>query len=181
MDYFENIIKRLLEEQGYWVKQSVKVNLMKNEKVAIGRPTIPRPELDIVGYRAKQNKLLVLEVKSLLDSPGVKYIDISEGYETPTGRYKLYTCAKYRKFVFNRLISDFVDNEMVKEKPKIVFGLAAGKIYSNDEQKLVEYFERKSWVLYTPSDIANAIKKLLDIPYENDPYVIAAKIIMRNS
>jgi hypothetical protein len=29
MDYFEGIIKTLLEHEGYWVRQSFKVNLTK--------------------------------------------------------------------------------------------------------------------------------------------------------
>jgi len=35
---------------GYWVRTSVKVDLTKEEKVQIGRPSSPRWELDIVGY-----------------------------------------------------------------------------------------------------------------------------------
>lgn len=88
MDYFENIIKRLLEEEGYWVRQSVKVNLTKEEKAKVGKPTIPRPELDIVGYKAKQNEILVLEVKSFLDSPGIKFKELCETFKVPSGRYK---------------------------------------------------------------------------------------------
>lgn len=46
MDYFENIVKKIIEEEGYWVQQSVKVNLSKEEKKLIGKHTIPRPEID---------------------------------------------------------------------------------------------------------------------------------------
>ena len=181
MDYFENIIKRLLEQQGYWARQSVKVNLTKDEKVAIGKPSIPRPELDLVGYRARNNELLVLEVKSFLDSPGVKYDELSQNYEIPSGRYKLFTSDKYRNIVFDRLIQDFVEVGLIEKDPKVLFGLAAGKIYSNDEEKISNYFDKRNWVLYRPSDIAESIKRLSKLPYENDPYVIASKIIIRNS
>ena len=181
MDYFENIIKRLIEQDGYWVRQSFRVNLTKSEKVSIGKPTIPRPEIDIVGYKARSNKILIVEVKSFLDSPGVKFDDLNQVYDIPDGRFKLFTCENYRNIVFNRLLSDLYENGLIADSPTIRFGLAAGKIHSKDESKLVKLFKEKNWVLYKPSDIAKAIEKLERMPYENDPYVIAAKIIVRNS
>jgi len=102
----------------------------------------------------------VLEVKPFPDSPGVKYDEIANEYETPTGRYKLFTCDRYRKIVFNQLIDDFVDHGLILKSSKILFGLALGKIYSNHEKKLLNYFKGKGWILYTPSDIAETIKKL---------------------
>jgi len=181
MDYFENIIKRLIEQEGYWARQSIRVNLTKPEKVSIGKPSMPRPELDIVGYKAKNNQLMVLEVKSFLDSPGVKFDELNQEFEIPSGRYKLFTCENYRNIVFNRMVADLFDSGLIASNPKIRFGLAAGKIYSRDETKIIEYFRQRNWVLYKPSNIAKAIKKLGKAPYENDPYVIAAKIIIRNS
>ncbi len=39
MDYFEGLIKTLLEQEGYWVRQSFKVNVTKQEKRdAVFRP-----------------------------------------------------------------------------------------------------------------------------------------------
>lgn len=181
MDYFENIIKRLIEQEGYWVRQSVKVNLTKPEKVAIGKHSIPRIEIDIVGYKSRSNKLLIIEVKSFLDSPGVKYDELNQEYEIPDGRYKLFTCENYRNIVFRRLVSDLYESGMIAPSPEIQFGLAAGKINGKDESKLVEHFKERNWLLYKPSDIAKAISDLERIPYENDPYVIAAKILLRNS
>ncbi|WP_321326813.1 hypothetical protein [Thiomicrorhabdus sp.] len=91
MDYFENIVKRLLEEEGYWVFQSVKVNLTREEKALIGKYSMPRPEIDIVAFKPKGNKLLIIEAKSYLDSQGVKYAELNQSYEIPEGRYKLFT------------------------------------------------------------------------------------------
>ncbi|WP_176465369.1 MULTISPECIES: hypothetical protein [unclassified Pseudomonas] len=72
MDYFESIIKTLLESESYWVRQSFKVNLTKEEKRNVGKHTIPRPEIDLLAYKPNQNKILAIEVKSFLDSSGVK-------------------------------------------------------------------------------------------------------------
>jgi hypothetical protein len=48
MDAFEQVVSEILWLEGNWVRQSVKVELTKEEKRAIGRPSSPRWELDIV-------------------------------------------------------------------------------------------------------------------------------------
>ena len=52
MDAFENVIASILQRRGYWTMTSVKVELTKAEKRAIGRPSAPRWELDIVPIAA---------------------------------------------------------------------------------------------------------------------------------
>jgi hypothetical protein len=42
MDAFEGVVSEILWREGYWVQSSLKVDLTKEEKVAIGRPTAPR-------------------------------------------------------------------------------------------------------------------------------------------
>ena len=74
MDHFESIIKTLLEAEGYWVRQSFKVNLTKEEKRQIGKPSIPRPEIDLLALHFARNEVLAFEAKSFLDSPGVKLL-----------------------------------------------------------------------------------------------------------
>jgi hypothetical protein len=72
MDSFEAVIASLLQRRGYWTQIGFKVELTQAEKRRIGRPSSPRWQLDVIGYRAKSNHLLVLECKSFLDSPGVR-------------------------------------------------------------------------------------------------------------
>ncbi|WP_457749961.1 hypothetical protein [Sulfurimonas sp.] len=108
MDYFEAIIKTLLEHEGHWVRQSFKVNLTKQEKRDIGKHSIPRPEIDLLAYNVSTNSITVLEAKSYLDSPGVRYSELCESYEIPEGRYKLFTCENYRNIVFSRLKKDLI-------------------------------------------------------------------------
>ena len=108
MDHFESIIKTLLEAEGYWVRQSFKVNLTKEEKRQIGKPSIPRPEIDLLALHFTRNEVLVFEAKSFLDSPGVKLADLQESHEIPKGRYKLFTCERYRSIVFKRLVEDLI-------------------------------------------------------------------------
>lgn len=61
MDAFEAVVATVLERDGFWVRTSFKVNLTKDDKIAIGRPSSPRWELDIVGYRPGDNLLRIVE------------------------------------------------------------------------------------------------------------------------
>ncbi len=42
MDSFEQVIASILERRGFWTRTSVKVELEREEKHAIGRPSSPR-------------------------------------------------------------------------------------------------------------------------------------------
>ena len=66
MDHFEGIIKTLLEQEGYWVRQSFKINLTKQEKRDTGKPSMPRPEIDLLAFKQSRNEILAIEVKSFL-------------------------------------------------------------------------------------------------------------------
>lgn len=180
MDYFESLVATIIEKENKWVKQNVKVNLTKEEKVEIGKPSIPRPDIDIVAYRAKENVLEIWEVKSFLDSPGVRFKEIIEENEIAKGRYKLLTSEKYRMIIIDRLVADWIELGLINKNPTVKIGLAAGKIYSNDEDSIVAHFKKKGWILKTPMDLFRGIEKLEEEAYENDLYIIAAKLIFRN-
>ena len=64
MDYFETLVKTVLEREGYWMIQSFKVDLTKEEKRELGRPTTPRPEIDLLAFSPVKDQLMVIEVKS---------------------------------------------------------------------------------------------------------------------
>lgn len=71
MDAFEDLVARLLRREGYWTRQNYMVNIAKTDKVAIGLPSMPRPEVDIIAYQAVTNTVVWVECKSYLDSTGV--------------------------------------------------------------------------------------------------------------
>ncbi len=181
MDYFENLVKRLLESEGYWVKQSVKVNLTKSEKKELGKPSIPRPEIDLIGYKPLENKLLIMEVKSYLDSSGVSFSEISKNYKIPEGRYKLFTCSHYRNIIFKRLVTDLYKQGLIIKNPKLVFALAAGNVHSKDEPKIKELFKSNGWFFYSPGELADAVRDFANIPYDNDPFVMTSKLLAKNT
>lgn len=101
MDAFEELVGQVLWTEGFWVRTSVKVELTKEEKRQIGRPSSPRWELDVVGYRARDNVLRVVECKSYLDSRGVQIRDFDAPAEN--SRYKLFSDRVLRTVVLNRL------------------------------------------------------------------------------
>src|SRR5258705_771216 len=90
MDYFEATVARVLEEQGYWVRQNVRVDLAKDVKKALGKPRLPRCELDIVAYRPTERQLVLFEGKSYLDSYGVQPEDLRRT-DWQANRYKILT------------------------------------------------------------------------------------------
>lgn len=179
MDHFESIIKTLLEHEGYWVRQSFKVNLTKQEKRDIGKHSIPRPEIDLLAYNARTNRVLALEAKSYLDSPGVRYIDLCEKYEIPEGRYKLFTCENYRNIVFSRLKDDLIELNMANMETSISLGLAAGNVYQSKSNDIKELFNGNNWLFLSPEDIRQKVYSLASKGYENEPAIITAKILMR--
>jgi hypothetical protein len=182
MEYFEGIIKTLLEHEGYWVRQSFKVNLTKQEKRAIGKPSIPRPEIDLLAFKQKENLVLALEAKSYLDSPGVGIEELKEEHKVPEGRYKLFTCSNYRKIVLFRLKRYLIKIGMADANTKIKLGLVVGNIKSNSHtEKIRALFTSKKWTFWDPEDVKKKIEKLVEKSYENDPAIITAKILMRKN
>lgn len=179
MDYFESIVKTLLEAEGYWVRSSFKVNVTKEEKRDIGKHSIPRPEIDLLALHFGKNEILALEAKSFLDSPGVKLVQLKEEHEVPSGRYKLFTSKRYRSVVLTRLLQDLIACGMANAKTKVSLGLAAGKVYQGQSALIREFMEKNNWIFWSPEDIKKKVTALAERGYENDAAIITAKILMR--
>ncbi|TWT60831.1 hypothetical protein [Rubinisphaera italica] len=178
MDQFETVISTLMEKENYWVRQSFKVCLTKEEKTQIGKPNMPRPEIDVLGLDFARNELLVMEVKSYLDSPGVRFNRLTEIHDTPTGKYKLFTCVRYREITFSRLRRNLVAAGMINQDTKLILGLAAGKVHGGEE-KIRNWMESQGWLFWAPKDIKNKLSDLAKSDYENNVSVITAKILNR--
>lgn len=180
MDYFEGLVKTLLEADGYWVRQSFKVELKKEEKRHIGKPSIPRPEIDLLAYKPGENIVYAIEAKSFLDSPGVRVSDLECSYDIPEGKYKLFTCENYRITVLNRLKLDLIKKGMACEDTEIVLGMAAGNVYQSKSTELCNVLKAKGWWFWSPEEIRSRVVSLAESGYENEPSIITAKILMRN-
>ncbi|QDL55650.1 hypothetical protein [Rhodoferax aquaticus] len=179
MDHFEGIVGMLLEAEGYWVRRSFKVNVTPEEKRAIGKHSIPRPEIDLLALHFQRNEVIALEAKSYFDSPGVKFADLMEVHEVPEGRYKLFTTERYRNIVFERLRQDLTAHGMANLQTRIYLGLAAGNVYQGQEEAVRAPMDTKGWLFWSPTDIKNKVQAQAKRGYENDAAVITAKILMR--
>lgn len=183
MNAFEDIVKLYLEEEGYWVRQSVKVDITKQDKVDIGLPSMPRPEIDLVALNAKNNELLLIEVKSFLDSYGVYSEAITDEKDVFSKRYRLFTDSIFREVVTKRLREEYLKQGLINENTKINYALAAGNIHSPaDESRIREYFSKpeRGWKLFSPKDIKEKVKELAKKGWEDNLVTITAKLILRD-
>ena len=179
MDHFENIIKTLFEHEGYWIRQSFKVNVTKQEKRDIGKHSIPRPEIDLLAFNQNENHIHAMEAKSYLDSHGVRFDELAKIHEIPEGRYKLFTCKNYREIVFNRLKQDLIAAKMANKETTITLGLVAGNVYQSRSDDIRNLFDENGWLFWSPEDVRDKVNALALLGYENEPSIITAKILMR--
>ena len=178
MDAFESLVATILERDGYWVRSGFKVELTKEEKREIGRPSSPRWELDIVAYKGASNELLAFECKSYLDSPGVIYRSlVGDKY---SDRYKLFNDDVLRRVVFSRLKAQLVKAGSCRSRPKVRLCLAAGKIASeNDRTLLRKHFKTRGWLLWDDKVLREALERVATSGYDNQVAAVVAKLLLR--
>ena len=177
MDAFESLIAMLLKRDGFWTTTSFKVDLTKAEKREVGKPSLPRPEIDVLAYRGATNHLLVVECKSFLDSTGVHF---AEGTLQPPKRYKLFSDSTYRKVVLRGLKRQCVKTGFCRPDPTVELCLAAGHVANRiDRAALGRNFDDNQWRLFDEEWVIAAIKKAAKAGYENDVAHVVAKIILR--
>jgi len=183
MNAFEDIVKLYLEEKGYWVRQSVKVNkISKQDKLDIGLPSMPRPEIDLVALNVKKNELLLVEVKSYLDSYGVYFEAVSDKNNKLAERYRLFTDDKFREIVTKRLREEYLEQGLIDKNTAVNYALAAGHIhFPEDELKIKDHFSKQEekWILFAPKDIKEKVKELAEKGWEDNPVTMTAKLILR--
>ncbi len=105
MQAFEKLAADLLWREGYWTTTAYKVDLTREEKRAIGRPTTPRWEIDVVAYNSAANEVIAVECKSYLDSVGVRMAHFTGQRDRFAARFKLFNEPETRKVVLRRLVS----------------------------------------------------------------------------
>jgi len=178
MDSFEQVVATILDRAGYWVRTSVKVNLTREDKQAISRPSSPRWELDIVAYSGREKELLVVECKSYLDSAGVRATSFDGPKAADETRYKLFSDESLRHVVFSRLETQLVEQGFCPPGTKARLCLAAGNIHG-DPARLREIFDAKGWKLFERGWLISGLEALATESYENSVASIAAKLLLR--
>lgn len=180
MDAFEQVVSEILWMEGYWVRTSVKVNLTKEEKVLIGRPSSPRWELDIVGYSGRDNVLRVVECKSYLDSRGVVLRAFDGSDAKSAERYKLFSDDNLRAVVFDRLRIQLADCGACAPDAAVKLCLACGRIATTaDRDGLHRHFEAKRWELWDENWLRDRLQKTAEGGYENQVSAVVAKLLLR--
>lgn len=177
MNAFEEVVAMLLRGEGYWIMPNFKVVLTKEEKRAIGKPSSPRWEIDLVAYKGATNELIAVECKSFLDSRGVVF---KEGALHRANTYKLFNDKPLRDVVLKCLVKQLVESKWCRPHPKISLALATGKIAKiTDRNEMRAYFEAQNWILYDDHWVQSKLRDLQDTGYENDIAFVAAKLALR--
>lgn len=177
MDAFEKLMATLLRRERCWVRESLKVDLTKEDKRKIGRPSSPRWEIDLVGYKGDSNEILAVECKSFLDSRGVLF---RNGRFEPANRYKLFSESDLREVVVDRLRQQLVESGACAPNARVRLALAAGKITSGtDRRGLERQFSINGWELFDDRAIRAMLTRSAEAGYENDPVLVATKILIR--
>jgi len=180
MDAFEQVVSEILWMEGYWVRTSVKVDLTKEEKVRIGRPSSPRWELDIVGYSGRDNVLRVVECKSYLDSRGVVFRAFDGSDAKSAERYKLFSDDNLRSVVFDRLRIQLADCGACAPDAAVNLCLACGRIATTaDRDGLHRHFAAKGWELWDERWLRDRLQKMAEGGYENQVSAVVAKLLLR--
>ena len=179
MNAFESLVALLLSRQGYWTHPTFKVELTKDEKRQIGRPSSPRWEIDVVAYKGSTNEVLAVECKSYLDSPGVLFRD---GMLQPPHRYKLFAESKLRQIVLGRLAKQLKGSGSCGPDLTVRLCLAAGRVARrSDRQGLEAHFRSNGWPLFDEAWIRGELEAASGAAYENDVAVVVAKLLLRES
>jgi hypothetical protein len=177
MDAFEDLVARLLRREHYWTLQNFKVELSKAEKVEVGKPSLPRPDIDILAYQPVGNRVLWVECKSYLDSGGVHMSAFNGANPKFRERFRVFTDGTYRRVVTDALIRQLVASELVRPQPTIEYWLVAGRIASGQAAALSEHFEANGWTLRDRSWIRQTLALLAGDGYEDDVVTMAAKLL----
>jgi len=166
--------------EGYWVRTSVKVELTKEEKRQIGRPSSPRWELDVVAYCGRDNLLKIVECKSYLDSRGVALRAFDGSGDRSAERFKLFADDLLRAVVFERLKLQFAESGACRPNAKVKLCLACGRIATDaDRAGLHKHFVEMGWELWDEPWLKGRLKRMSDQGYENQVSAVVAKLLLR--
>jgi hypothetical protein len=178
MNAFETLVATLLRHEGFWVHPSFRVELTREDKLAINRHSNARWELDLLAYKPTGNIVRVVECKSYLDSVGVKHSDLAGGRYAE--RYKLFTEEGLWKVVRARLVTQLERSGMCAPSPHVELCLATGKVArEEDRSKLRELSTQQGWTLLDDEWLVRSVENLASRGYEDEVATIVAKLLVR--
>jgi hypothetical protein len=145
--------------------------------VEVGKPSLPRPDIDILAYQPVGNRVLWVECKSYLDSGGVHMSAFNGANPKFRDRFRVFTDGTYRRVVTDALIRQLVAAELVRPQPTIEYWLVAGRIASGQAVALSDHFKVNGWTLRDRSWIRQTLALLAGDGYEDDVVTMAAKLL----
>lgn len=179
MDAFEQIVADLLRAEGWWVSTNVKVKLDEEERLALGMKNAPPFEFDIVAYRGKDNRFLLLECKSYMFSDGVKAGEVKGESGKYQKRYRLFNNPLLQQTVTTRLMAQCVADELCRDNPTFQLGLVCGKLSSERSRKtLKEHFAKNDWLFWDEHDLRRKLEARA-MAYVNATSVLVARLLKR--
>jgi hypothetical protein len=171
MDAFESIVATILEADGAWVRQSVRVQLQPAKKQ---KKAAPRTELDVVAFWPASNELWIVECKSFLNSKGVRSRALTDATHKGAKRYKLFHDDAYLAAVTEALLDQL---KLTMLKPRMQLCLAAAKIYGQEAIPLRKHFKSKGWRLLGPPWLRKKIRSLAESDYHDDVATMVGKVL----
>lgn len=121
-------------------------------------------------------------MQKLLDSNGVSVENFVGEKSVHKDRLKLFTRDKLRELITKKLVAQLSEEGLLlRNNPTIRYGLVAGKIKAGHESRLRDIFSDNRWLLVTPSELAQGLRKFAERGYEDDIVTMVVKILERNA
>jgi hypothetical protein len=177
MDAFEGLVAEVLRADGYWVHQGYKIILSTEDKRALGNPSMPRPEIDLVAYKAGTNELLALECKSYFDSGGVHTRDLLPGGKNAQC-YKMFVNNALRTMVLQRLVEQLTASGTILPSPAVKLGMVYGYASEGNEGALKAHFVDRGWLAFGPAWIKDHLHRMAQRSYDNQVAAVVAKLLL---
>jgi hypothetical protein len=177
MDAFEELVAEVLRADGYWVHQGYKIILSTEDKRALGNPSMPRPEIDLVAYKGATGELLALECKSYFDSGGVHTRDLLPGGRNAQ-RYKMFVNDALREMVLTRLVEQLSASGGVAGAPTAQLGMIYGHATAGNEAMLKTHFTERGWQLFGPDWLRCRLEAMARRSYDNQVASVVAKLLL---
>lgn len=175
MHAFEEIIRAMLETDGWWVVGDYRVDFSVQDKRDIGNPYTPGPGIDLLAYQPVDNRVAVIECKSLRD--GLNNAEDFQGkYRS---RYRLFTDTDYQRMLLRRLHDQFDRDRMVRPGVAYELWLIARYVSPRLRPDLNALFAEPHdppWVLHGQEWLRDRLPRILSKANPDDAAVYAFQI-----
>lgn len=180
MNASELLLAELLALDGWSCWPGYHVGISKADKVAIGQPSHPTPELDVLGV--KHGRVIWVESKTYLDSRGVQAKTLEDGYKGP-GRVRVFTDPVYRGIVTRALLEQLREREVISKrgKTKVEYWFAAWKFCDERNRAQAQArFDEQGWTLLDRDWLVDHLRILAETSYRNSTAALVAKLLLRD-